>query len=214
MNLVERVLFTLVKLLSADINPLLSPQSRVLLFNLWHTTSLERRIRSLEPSFWVAVDLGGILVRQRQSVQRVIDTGCAETSGLPAWRTFIIQLGEIETAGFLRRCFRAAAFGFGWLRGFFFAKESVAFGLFACGFGFLGFGVLSALPRKEYGLESQMHSNKYTMDGFFMTYFFALLLAPFCHCLSSSADFLESSTAFLFAAVSAFYIMPKKRDHH
>ena len=145
MNLVERILFTLVKLLPADINPLLSPQSRVLLFNLWHPTRLERRIRSLKSSFWVAVDLGGILVRQRQGVQRVIDTGCVETSGLLAWRTFVIQLGEIETAGFLRWWFRAAAFGLGGLRGFFFAEESVAFGLLACGFGFFGFSVLSAL---------------------------------------------------------------------
>ena len=96
MNLVERILFTLVKLLPADINPLLSPQSRVLLFNLWHTTSLERRIRSLEPSFWVAVDLGGILVRQRQGVQRVIDTGCVEVSRLTAWRVerLLLRGGE------------------------------------------------------------------------------------------------------------------------
>lgn len=57
MNLVERILFTLVKLLPADINPLLSPQPRILLFDLGHTTRLECRIRSLEPSFWVAVDL-------------------------------------------------------------------------------------------------------------------------------------------------------------
>ena len=145
MNLVERILFTLVKLLPADINPLLSSQPRVLLFDLGHTTRLERRIRSLEPSFWVAVDLGGILVRQRQSVQRVIDTGCVEVSRLTAWRAFVIQLGEIETAGFLRRLFRAGAFGLGGLRGFFFAEESVAFGLLACGFGFFGVGVLPAL---------------------------------------------------------------------
>lgn len=145
MNLVERILFTLVKLLPADINPLLSPQPRVLLFDLGHTTRLERRIRSLEPSFWVAVDLGGILVRQRQSVQRVIDTGCVEVSRLTAWRALVIQLGEIETAGFLRRLFRVGTFGLGGLRGFFFAEESVAFGLLACGFSFFGFSVLSAL---------------------------------------------------------------------
>lgn len=78
MHLVERILLALLKLLLASLDTLIATQTGVLLLDLGHPTSLESRIRRLEPSLGVSVDLGGILVGQRQCVQRIINTRCAE----------------------------------------------------------------------------------------------------------------------------------------
>lgn len=92
-HLVKRILVALVELPPTGLNALVPPQTGVLLFNLGHAPRLERRICSLVPPLWVTVDLGGILVRQRQGVQRVIDTRSTEVAGLAARGSIVIQLG-------------------------------------------------------------------------------------------------------------------------
>lgn len=93
MHLVEWVLITLLKLLLASLNTLVPPQPGVLLLDFRHAARLERRIRSLVPPLRMPVDLGGILVRQRQCVQRIINTGRAEIARLAVRRSTIVQLG-------------------------------------------------------------------------------------------------------------------------
>lgn len=149
-HLVKRILITLLKLLSDDVNPLLSSKSRVLLFDLRHATRLIRSIGSLEPPLRVPVDLGGILVRERQGVQRVVDTGCVECASL-AIGGGVVELGQVEAAGLLGGCL-LAALALGRLGCFFGGELGVTFGLFASCFGFLGFGFFSVLRRDLSGL--------------------------------------------------------------
>lgn len=141
MRLVERILITLVKLLLAEFNALLSSQTRVLLFNLWHASRLKRRIRSLVSSLRVAVNLGVVLVGKGQGIESVIDTRGMEGRGLGV----AIQLREIETAGLLGCGFGAATFGLGRLRGFFGGEQGVTFGLLAGCLGLFGFSVFSVV---------------------------------------------------------------------
>lgn len=94
MHLVKRILITFVELLPNEINPLLSPKTRVLLLNLRHATRLIRSIGGLESPLRVPVDLGGILVRERQGVQRVVDTGGVQSASL-AVGGGVVELGEI-----------------------------------------------------------------------------------------------------------------------
>lgn len=146
MCLVKRILITLVELLPNEIDPLLSPKTRVLLLNLGHATRLIRSIRSLEPPLRVPVDLRGILVRERQGVQRVVDTGGVEGTCL-AVGGGVVELAEVEAAGLLGGCLFGALAALGGLGCFFFGELGVAFGLFASCFSFLGFGIFSVLLR-------------------------------------------------------------------
>lgn len=83
------------------------------------------------------VDLVLVVVRQGQRIDSVVDTGSVESSGGFA-RGRAVEVGEVETAGFL--CCGGGFFGggFGGEAGFFFGEEGVFFCLFAGGFG--GFG--------------------------------------------------------------------------
>lgn len=144
MHLVKRILITLVELLPNEIDPLLSPKTRVLLLYFRHATRLICSIGSFEPPLRVPVDLGGILVRERQGVQRVVNTGGVEGSSLAVgWG--IVELGEIEAAGLLGACLLVALAALGRLGCFFGSELGVAFGLLAGCFRFLGFGFFSVL---------------------------------------------------------------------
>lgn len=92
MHLVERILLTLLKLLLTSLNTLVPPQPGILFFDLRHPTRLERRIGSLVPSLRVAIDLGSILVGQRQCVQRIINTRGAQIAGPTTRRSIVVQL--------------------------------------------------------------------------------------------------------------------------
>ena len=92
MHLVERILLTLLKLLLTSLNTLVPPQPGILLFDLRHPTRLERRVGSLVPSLRVAIDLGSILVGQRQCVQRIINTRGAQIAGPTTRRSIVVQL--------------------------------------------------------------------------------------------------------------------------
>src|SRR5699024_3528836 len=111
MHLVKRILITLLEFLATDINALLPPQTLMLLLNLRHPSRLERRICSLEPTLRVPVDLGGILRRQRQRIESVVNAGRIKRRAL---LTRLIQLAEIQTSAgctFLLRGFGSCAFG-------------------------------------------------------------------------------------------------------
>lgn len=68
MHLVERVLLALVKLLLAELHTLISPQPRVLLFDLWQPARLIRRIRRFVPALRVTVDLRRVLGGQGERI--------------------------------------------------------------------------------------------------------------------------------------------------
>lgn len=146
MCLVKRILITLVELLPDEIDPLLSPKTRVLLLNLGHATCLIRSIGSFEPPLRVPVDFGGILVRERQGVQRVVDTGGVEGACLAVGGR-VIELAEVEATRLLRGCLFGTLAALGGLGCFFGGELGVAFGLLASRFGFLGFGIFSFLLR-------------------------------------------------------------------
>lgn len=146
MRLVKRIIITLVELLPNEIDPLLSPKTGVLLLNLRHATRFIRSIRSLEPPLRVPVDLGGILVRERQGVQRVVDTGGVEGACLAVGGR-VVELAEVEAAGLLGGCLFGGLAALGGLGCFFGGELGVAFGLLASCFGFLGLGIFSVLLR-------------------------------------------------------------------
>lgn len=197
MHLVKRILLALLKLLSAKLDALLSPQARILLLNLRQSPLLKRRIGSLEPSLRVPINLAAVLLRQRQRIQGIVDTRSAERRPLLARRT-IVQLPKIQSPCFLLCRLGAAAFGFRGLRCFFGGELRVSLGLLARCFGFLGFGVVSVMDRLVSAVDHTY------IAQLMLAHFLALLFDPFAHCFSSSALRLESSAAFLPAAASAF----------
>lgn len=143
MRLVKRILIALLKLLLHQLDALLPPQPGMLLLDLRHAARLVRRIRRLVPTLRMAVDLGRVLIRQAQGVQRVINTRGVERGALLRRRRAIVQLRQVQAARLLGRLLGVGAFALRGLRGFLGGEEGVAFGLFARGFGFFGFGVIS-----------------------------------------------------------------------
>lgn len=93
MNLVKRVLFTLLELLLDKLNPLVPSKSGVLLFNLRQPTGLKSRIRSLESALGVAVDLAGVPVGQGERIECVIDTRGVQGRLRLGARPIVVELG-------------------------------------------------------------------------------------------------------------------------
>lgn len=74
-HLIERILRTLLKLLSRQLYPLVLPQPGVLVFYLWQPPLLKRLVRRLEPPLRMTLAFHLVQVRsQRQCIERVIDT--------------------------------------------------------------------------------------------------------------------------------------------
>lgn len=93
MNLVKRILVTLLKLLLDKLNPLVPSKPGILLLNLRQPPRLKCRIRSLESALGVAIDLAGVPARQRERIERVVDTsGVQGRLGLGAGRV-VVELG-------------------------------------------------------------------------------------------------------------------------
>lgn len=93
MNLVKRILITLLKLLLDKLNPLVPSKPGVLLLNLRQPPRFKCRIRSLESALGMAVDLAGVPARQRECIEGVVDTrGVQSRLGLGTG-PLVIELG-------------------------------------------------------------------------------------------------------------------------
>lgn len=147
MHLVEGILLALLELLATKIHTLLSAQAGVLFFDLGHAASLVGSVGRLESALGVSLHLGGILVRQGQSIQRIIDTGGIERRGLLA-AGLVVQLGEVETASLLLGRLSIGTLGLGGLRGLLFGELGITLSLLAGSLGFLGFGVFPVVGKK------------------------------------------------------------------
>ena len=103
MDLIKWILIALVKLLPTQINPLILPQTRLLLFDLRQASGLIRRIRRPISPLRMAVDLC-IITRggKRESVQRILNPRRIERRALARPRPLIVKLRQVQRAlGFL-----------------------------------------------------------------------------------------------------------------
>ena len=141
-NLIERIVRVLLKLLP-DLLDLLVPPQTLLILHLVQPALLVRGVRGLEAALRVAVQLVLVVRGDIQRVERVLDTRGVERRGLAVEGA----QGRVDAAasprGLLLGFLCAGTLGLGGQRGFFLCEEERFFLLLAFGFGGLCGGGLT-----------------------------------------------------------------------
>ena len=93
----------LLKLLIREVLPLLLPQARLLLFELFRALRLELRPCGRETPFRVPVYfIACVIGSEGERVEGVVDAGCVQSGGF-AGRVRVVELREVKAFGFLGR---------------------------------------------------------------------------------------------------------------